>query len=406
MVEIQVQNVPHNISTQKLQKPQKFSKPEKAKDFGNDSVEISTKQPKLTKKTKWGIFLGVLGAIGTAVLLILKGKFSKAVQLAEHIDFTRANSLEEAIEFGRKHLGIKKYKNFTDKDLDTINWINEGLTKISNKFKGKAKIPKTIEYIEAEKGVMARVQHNGIKYDSWLGINKSFFENIDNILKNKAFINDRDYELFDEKTTKRLKELMQKYKEGKLTNLEDKIQLFDEIRAFENEKLQSPARFIQEIMNNPEAKQKLIDKGLLYGENNNKYKLFDQFEIDLDKDLYTQADPRFVEIMKKIFIRESGYKMKHNEQSPFRTIFHEIGHLNDKVRNDDEALTGNVSFFEKIKAWGDNKKDFGTACSVSDYASTSPGEFVAEVFAELASGNKLSDEVMELYQRLGGKIIP
>ena len=159
-------------------------------------------------------------------------------------------------------------------------------------------------------------------------------------------------------------------------------------------------------MNNPEAKQKLIDKGLLYGENNNKYKLFDQFEIDLDKDLYTQADPRFVEIMKKIFIRESGYKMKHNEQSPFRTIFHEIGHLNDKVRNDDEALTGNVSFFEKIKAWGDNKKDFGTACSVSDYASTSPGEFVAEVFAELASGNKLSDEVMELYQRLGGKIIP
>ena len=404
MAELQVKNVTHN-KTQQLQKPQKFSKSEKVKDFPNDSVEISTKQKTRSKKTKWGIFLGVLGAIGTAALLILRGKFSKAIQLAEHIEFTKANSIEEAIEFGRQHLGIKKYKNFTDKDLDTLNWINEGLTKINNKFKGKTKIPKTIEYIEAEKGIMARVRHNGIRYDSWLGINKSFFENIDNILKNIAFINDKDYELFDETTTKSLKKLMQKYKEGKLTNIEDKIKLFNEIKTLENEKLQSPARFIQEIMKNPEAKQKLIDKGLLYGENHNKYKIFDSFEIDLDKDLYAQTDPRFVETMKKILIKESGYKMKHREQSPYRTIFHEIGHLNDKVRNDDEALTGNVSFFEKIKAWGDNKKDFGTTCSVSDYASTSPGEFVAEVFAELVSGNKLSDEVMKLYKRLGGKLV-
>ena len=402
---MQIQYNPININTQKLNAPQKHQKTA-TEPLKNDSVEFSAKPKKeISKKNKWGIFLGILGVIGTAALLILRGKFSKAVELAEHIEFTKAKTYEEAIEFGKKHLGIKKYKNFTDKDLETLNWINEGLTKISNKFKGKTKIPKTIEYIESEKGRMACVECSGHRYSSWLGINKNCIENLDNLLKNKTKINSRDFEFFDETTTKNLQQLLKKYEQGKLTKLEDKIKLFNEIQIFENEKLQSPAKFIQEIMKNPEAKQRLIDKGLLYGENHNMYKFYDTFEIDLTKDLYTQADPRFVEAMKKILIKESGYKMKHREQSEFRTIFHEIGHLNDKVRYGDDGLTGKIDFYQKLKAWGDNKKDFGIACTVSNYASTSPGEFVAEVFAELVSGNKLSDEVLELYQRLGGKMI-
>ena len=66
-------------------------------------------------------------------------------------------------------------------------------------------------------------------------------------------------------------------------------------------------------------------------------------------------------------------------------------------------ITGKQSFADKLKNW-ENNADFGIALEVSDYASTSPSEFVAEVFAELMSGNKLSDEVMKLYAKYKGVI--
>ena len=405
MFNMQIQTNPISINTQKLNAPQKYQKTF-AEPLKHDSVEISAKPNKeIPKKTKWGIFLGI-GAIGTAVLLILRGKFSKAVELAEHIEFKNATTFKEAIKFGKKHLGIKEYKNFIEQDLDIINWINKGLTQISNKFKGKTKIPKTIEYIEAQIRTKAQVRRDDeFRYKSWLGINKNFITNIDRTLALFSLQNFDDFKFFDTKTITNFQKLLKKYKKDGLTNLEYKLKLLNELEIFQNEKSQSPAKLIQKIIKNPEAKQKLIDKGLLYGENHNKYKLFDQFEIDLDKDLYTQTDPKFVEIIKRIFIKESGYKMKHREQSPYRTIFHEMGHLNNRVRSKNESLTGITTFDQKLNAWGGNKKNFGTAGSVSEYASTSPGEFIAEVFAELVSGNKLSDEVLELYKQLDG-IIP
>ena len=36
-------------------------------------------------------------------------------QLAEHIDFQEAKTIDEAIEFGKKHLGVKSYKGFEEK---------------------------------------------------------------------------------------------------------------------------------------------------------------------------------------------------------------------------------------------------------------------------------------------------
>ena len=34
----------------------------------------------------------------------------------------------------------------SDKDIETLNWVNEGFVNISNKMKGKTKLPKTISY--------------------------------------------------------------------------------------------------------------------------------------------------------------------------------------------------------------------------------------------------------------------
>ena len=40
------------------------------------------------------------------------------------------------------HLGIENF-NLGD-DLEMANWVNEGLVKLSNRFKGKAQMPKNV----------------------------------------------------------------------------------------------------------------------------------------------------------------------------------------------------------------------------------------------------------------------
>lgn len=47
-----------------------------------------------------------------------------------------------------------------------------------------------------------------------------------------------------------------------------------------------------------------------------------------------------------------------------------------------------------------------TANRVSEYASHGEGEFVAETFAKLMDGAKLPDDVIELYKRVKGPVIP
>lgn len=64
------------------------------------------------------------------------------MQLAENIEFIPAKTIKEAIEFGKKNLGIKKYKNFEEKDIEAINFLNEGFVNASNMMKGKIRLPK------------------------------------------------------------------------------------------------------------------------------------------------------------------------------------------------------------------------------------------------------------------------
>lgn len=52
------------------------------------------------------------------------------------------------------------------------------------------------------------------------------------------------------------------------------------------------------------------------------------------------------------------------------------------------------------------EKEQEIATTISDYAKTNSHEFVAEVHAELMSGHKISDDVMEIYKKYGGSIPP
>lgn len=97
----------------------------------------------------------------------------------------------------------------------------------------------------------------------------------------------------------------------------------------------------------------------------------------------------------------------------FSTIAHEMGHLQHKFN------VKNANFFYSLGALEHRPKKLAkgakellelfnskqdVAAKVSTYAKESPCEFIAEVYSKLAHGLKLDDDVMELYQKLGGVV--
>lgn len=87
----------------------------------------------------------IAATIMTATACMFK---EKPLSLAPNIKFIRANKIEEAKEFAEKNF---KIKNFKISDLNTANWVNEGLSVLNNKFKGKVYMPSTIEYKRCDK---------------------------------------------------------------------------------------------------------------------------------------------------------------------------------------------------------------------------------------------------------------
>lgn len=142
---------------------------------------ISSEVKKIDKKK---LAVGVAAGIGITALVvggILYNKKinSKAVkELAEHIDFKEAKSLDEAIEFGKQCLGIRKYKGFKETDLDVVNWVNEGLVNVNNKAKGKAIMPKAVKYSNKLKDADASINGFGT-----LAISKDYVKNIKSFVK-------------------------------------------------------------------------------------------------------------------------------------------------------------------------------------------------------------------------------
>ena len=62
-------------------------------------------------------------------------RFDKISFMSDLKEFIPAQSTEEAIQYGKNSFGIKEYKGFSDSDLDTLNWFNEGLFNLRNIMK-------------------------------------------------------------------------------------------------------------------------------------------------------------------------------------------------------------------------------------------------------------------------------
>ena len=154
-------------------KPDEFVKQNKEED-----------KKKLSTGTKVGIGVGI-ATLATIAFFVAKGRISEAKTLAEHIDFKSAQNIDDAIKFGKENLGIKSYDGFGTNDLDAINWLNEGFVNVSNKMKGKLRMPKHVIFIDDTK-VLGEHTMAGVvfgenlpkdlkKYSGYFYVNKKFF---------------------------------------------------------------------------------------------------------------------------------------------------------------------------------------------------------------------------------------
>lgn len=95
----------------------------------------------ISKKALVGIGAS-LAAAATVGILLAKGDFRQAKQLAEHIDFKEAKTMDEAVQFAKENLGVKLQ---IGDNLDVANFLNEIFVDVNNKMKGKAVLPKKVK---------------------------------------------------------------------------------------------------------------------------------------------------------------------------------------------------------------------------------------------------------------------
>lgn len=107
-----------------------------------EHIQPKPKKEGLSTGAKWGLGALALAGIGTAVYFATRGKVGtkQAQQLAEHIEFKPAKTIEEARVFAKDRLGVKiKFD-----DVDMANYINEALVTVNNTTKGKSIMPNSV----------------------------------------------------------------------------------------------------------------------------------------------------------------------------------------------------------------------------------------------------------------------
>lgn len=386
-----------------------------------DTVEIKNKSDdkdkKLSTATKAGIAasIGVLSAIGFA---LYKARFTEIKKLAENIEFQPAKTLQEAIDFTKTKLGINNVIGFEEKDLAVLNWANQGFVNVSNAHNGNLRMPKYLVYEDKLLGenTMAGVLNcPGNMFHGYFGINKNYFKNIDKTIE-EAIKTLEDTKIFNLKNDgscefmpEYIPEVSVKYMKAFFTQAKSKTLSFDEKIALDNIYQNICSQFVnkrkniyKQILENKEYVQLLKENGI------NPQKLLIPTSAETEKTYGEIIDKLIAD--NKIKIPPSAEQKNGTKKvSVFRTIYHELGHIQDMVKR--TSAISNFDYDEKkypkeLLEWLNNKENIDCARLVSEYASHGPGEFIAEAYAEMITGNKLPDEVIKLYKKLNGPSIP
>lgn len=320
-----------------------FQSQTKANTPQNQTATNSVVDPEPKKIDKKKLSVGAAAAVGITALvvggLVYKRKIDGAAvkQLAEKIDFKNADTIEEAVEFGKKNLGIKKYKGFEKADLDVVNWINQGLVNLNNATKGKAVMPKKIKYIDSLGNHVATM--NGV---GTMEISKGHISNV------KKFVSVS----------------------------------INSIKATSAEK----EKFI-----------KNIEKANNFASYQNTFMKCASLFPEQSKRIFTGTYTSTFSVIN----HELGH-LQHSSNKSIKDLYYQLGRP-EELKGIKITETG-----QKLRDLFESKKD--VAASVSEYATTSPLEFVAEVYAQLVDGkiigkDLVSDEVLDLYKKLGGVMV-
>jgi hypothetical protein len=435
-----------------------------------DTVIVSSKTENkkcLYKNIKTSINITMLSILLIAEQISYRRKYKKLTQffskelkisnLPENIKFNEAKTLDEALKFAKETLGIKHIdKNFT---LEMLNYVNKGIVDVSNANKGKFYVPKKLLISTNDEKKVAFTVFNMKSPDfGSIGLSSKHFtekeldkfiyeyfkpqnsEETSNVAKN---IKDKLKDKFVAEISDDSRKLLDKFlKDSTSISLIDKIQ-------------------ISQNLNNSyfqlNANQQLITKHPIEWLKNFSEKFKEhKIDIDFDKLKTLSKEVQLEEVNKLVdnLLKSENveFLIIRGSDNPYHTLYHEIGHLQDVTKNlerlEKERLesfnlfkiikkifNNKLSFHPVADHWGgatyekekeliekspkkfkflypnlhkhlNNSETQRIVSYTGGYAMTSIGEFIAETYSLVLSGHKLPKEVIELYKKYGGPMLP
>ena len=317
--------------------------------------------------------------------------------------YKKALSVQEANQYAQDVLGIK---SFVIDDLELANQVNLSMTRAFNKTKGKITLPECVKYT-------TNFSTGNSKYsadDSPMQMLSFCPKNSNNCSTNSLEINKK---YFDEIDTK-IQESLDKFeRNGQLSKNSKNLNQIDLITSFHYEHtLNRYYRLYKQGKLTPKAKvdfQNLLktaqehEQYLLL----NRDSLADYLSKKAGVNLENLSKEEFNEIATKHLLR---LKRKNNtiiSNNILQTqnaigvdgfVYHELGHSW-------HSKTVNFDDYEKCFTPYEAIDDKITAIKVSQYAGENGAETIGELVKGLLSGDKYSDDIMTLGNRLSnGKL--
>jgi len=438
----------------------------KSNNLTQDTVELSSSAPKKKKlgagaKIAIGIVSGVAVLLGTMVAVsklqtnrltkLYKEKLVPKV-FDKKLVFKEASSRDEAVKYAKEVLGVQKVdENMT---IEALNYANRGITDVVNKNIGQELfIPRSYVYEKLEKDKTLAYVNQSVRSKRFgeLGLNKIYFDDefLTQSLKEQLGDGKNAQSAIDilfsssdgaglkfklgDKNGADVKRLINKFKQDpKSLSIDEKRFLrlttnagflgnkrasfdYEGLLKAENIKLDisgmTTVEKIKAIDNYLKKRNLIMEVKIDYSKEDNLKTIYHEMGHlqDFAKNLKELDLKGWDFDLKKIF-REAGEEIKSGRKFEDRAGVDEIDNRwgGSTYKGFAELLKNDPEKFKKrypdLYAHLKDKDIHATALKVSSYSTTGIGEFVAEVYAKMIRGEKIPDDVMKLYKKYKGPL--
>ncbi|MBQ4646533.1 MAG: hypothetical protein IJB79_04210 [Candidatus Gastranaerophilales bacterium] len=384
-----------------------------AKKFVGKTSNFSTNNPIAKKPLEFDIFVkspkesDSLDLFDKVVYFIEDLKIRKAKKEYQKIDFVPAKTLQEAHKFA-SDIGVEEVTLGESDTLEVLNYINEGFVGFKNAHLGLAEIPRRVRFIEDDEKTLMSANATFRTFN----INKNIFginqidsqiqKRLDDVIDSFCDVTNDGVEIpgfyGTEKEIAYAQNLINLFRNDKNSlNYGQKVELLSILSHMKfNVSLFAyrPKEFAQKLFARPDILQ-----------NSSPFQKQELLERITNAPTDFDALMEFSRILRDY---QENFKIRTSNEK-FSSLFHEMGHLQDYYQDRVSAsgMFKSSEFYpEELKKWLDDKEKQKIAFSVSAYATTGPGEFIAETYSKLLSGDSVSKEAIELYKRMNGPKIP